>query len=434
MPDAGTTDARLSQLQLENKRLRRAVEELSILNDLATAIGGTSDPTEIMRIIVKRSLKTVSAEQGVITLIDQKTSDPSKTLIRTMESSREQAAIHPDQSVLGWMMTYQRPLVINDTTSDARFKGTKWDPSVHSILCVPMIARSNLVGTLTIYNKKDAGGFTEADQRLVSILAGQSAQVLENARLHEEEQTLQMIQEELQVANQIQSRLLPQARPSVPGYDVAGTSSPARSVGGDFYDFVMLEDGQLCFWVGDVAGKGLPAALTMATVQATLRGSTASTHETGACLSSANRYLCANTARGMFVTLFAGFLDPQKHVLRYGNAGHNRPFLFREGEGVRTLDNGDLVLGFSEAIVYNEWRQKLEPGDVVVVYSDGITESMNPYRDQFGEERLAETVQTHRGESAEALVQHILRAVNEHAAGESQADDLTLAIIRRNPS
>ena len=140
MPNLDTSsETYLSQLRIENNRLRRAVEELSILNDLATAIGGTSDPTAIMRIIVKRSLKTVSAEQGVITLIDQKTSDPSKTLIRTMESSQEQEAIHPDQSVLGWMMTYQRPLVINDTTSDQRFKGTKWDPSVRSILCVPMI-------------------------------------------------------------------------------------------------------------------------------------------------------------------------------------------------------------------------------------------------------------------------------------------------------
>ena len=434
MPDLGTSQISLGQLQLENKRLRRAVEELSILNDLATAIGGTSDPTAIMRIIVKRSLKTVSAEQGVITLIDQKTSDPSKTLIRTMESSKEQAAIHPDQSVLGWMMTYQKPLVINDTTSDQRFKGTKWDSSVRSLLCVPMIARSNLVGTLTIYNKKDPGGFTEADQRLVAILAGQSAQVLENARLHEEEATLQMIQEELQVANQIQSRLLPQAKPTVPGYDVAGTSRPARSVGGDFYDFVAIDDGRLCFWVGDVAGKGLPAALTMATVQATLRGSTASRHETRACLSSANQYLCANTARGMFVTLFVGFLDPTGHMLRYGNAGHNRPLVFREGEPATTLGNGDLVLGFSESIEYNEWKLEVQPGDIVVVYSDGITESMSPHRDQYGEERLARTIEEHRSESAEAIIGHIMAAVSEHAAGESQADDLTIAIIKRNSS
>ncbi len=421
----------LKQLQVENRRLRRAVEELSILNDLATAIGGTSDPMEIMRIIVKRSLKTVHAEQGVITLVDQKTSDPSKTFIRTMESSREQQAIHPDQSVLGWMMTYQRPLVINDTADDQRFKGTRWAPTVRSILCVPMIARSMLVGTLTIYNKKDPGGFTEADQRLVAILAGQSAQVLENARLHEEEQTLQAIQEELLVAKEIQSKLLPQFKPELAGYDVAGTSRPSQSVGGDFFDFVSLEKGQMCFWLGDVAGKGLPAALTMATIQATLRGSTASSHETSVCLRDANRYICANTTRGMFITLFIGFLDPRKHRLRYGNAGHNRPMLFREGEPVRGLDNGDLVLGFSEEVAYSEWEEELRPGDVLLVYSDGITESMSSNREQFGEERLARTVEEHRNEPAETIIERIVGQVALHAGGEPQADDLTIAVIKR---
>jgi serine phosphatase RsbU (regulator of sigma subunit) len=435
MPELTTSskssNPRLGQLQLENQRLRRAVEELSILNDLATAIGGTSDPTEIMRIIVKRSLKTVGAEQGVITLIDQKTSDPSKTLIRTMESSTRRQAIHPDQSVLGWMMTYQRPLVINDTESDVRFKGTKWDPTVRSILCVPMISRSNLIGTLTIYNKKVPGGFTEPDQRLVAILAGQSAQVLENARLHDEEQAYQMMQEELQVANQIQSRLLPQSMPAIDGYDIAGKSLPAQSVGGDFFDFVALENGELCLWVGDVAGKGLPAALTMATVQATLRGSTASSHETAHCLSTANRYLCANTARGMFVTLFVGFLNPLRHILRYGNAGHNRPMLFREGEPTRGLDDGDLVLGFSEEIAYSEWRETLQPGDIALVFSDGITESMNRERDQFGDDRLAETVMANRNKRAVEIIDNIVAQVEAHADGEAQADDLTIVVIKR---
>ncbi|MBT8400087.1 MAG: GAF domain-containing protein, partial [Rhodothermia bacterium] len=192
----------LAQLQLENQRLRRAVEELSILNDLATAIGGTNDPTEIMQIIVKRSLKTVHAEQGVITLIDEERNrDPLSTFVRSMSSSSEHHAIHPDESVLGWIMTYQRPLVVNDPANDPRFQGTRWDETVRSIICVPMVARSRLVGTLTIYNKKDEGGFTEADQRLVSILAAQSAQVLENARLHEEESAMHQFQEELRLAN-----------------------------------------------------------------------------------------------------------------------------------------------------------------------------------------------------------------------------------------
>ncbi len=425
------TGSSLAQLQLENQRLRRAVEELSILNDLATAIGGTNDPTEIMQIIVKRSLKTVHAEQGVITLIDEEHNrDPLSTFVRSMSSSSEHRAIHPDESILGWIMTYHRPLVVNDPAKDPRFQGTRWDETVRSIICVPMVARSKLVGTLTIYNKKDEGGFTEADQRLVSILAAQSAQVLENARLHEEESALQQIQEELRLANQIQSKLLPQDMPLLPGYDLAGTSSPARSVGGDFFDFVPMDENELCFWVGDVAGKGLPAALTMATIQATLRGDTAATHDVARILSRANKYLCSNTTRSTFVTLFLGILDATKHEVSFGNAGHNRPLLIRNGEAV-TLDYGDLVLGFAEDVEFSVQKIELQPEDVLVVYSDGINEAMNMRREQFGEHRLIETLSAIRATSASNMVNAVVEQVQNHAGNAPQADDLTIAVIKR---
>lgn len=425
-------DTGLAQLQLENQRLRRAVEELSILNDLATAIGGTNDPTQIMQIIVKRSLKTVHAEQGVITLIDEERNrDPLSTFVRSMSSSSEHQAIHPDESILGWIMTYQRPLVVNDPPNDPRFQGTRWDESVRSIICVPMVARSKLVGTLTIYNKKDEEGFTEADQRLVSILAAQSAQVLENARLHEEESALQQIQEELRLANQIQSKLLPQSMPHLSGYDLAGTSSPARSVGGDFFDFVPMETNQLCFWVGDVAGKGLPAALTMATIQATLRGDTAATHDVARILDRANRYLCSNTTRSTFVTLFLGILDAKKHEVSFGNAGHNRPLLFSSGEEPETLDYGDLVLGFAEQVEYSVQKVELRPGDVLVVYSDGINEAMNRSREQFGEQRLIETLSSIRTRSASEMVASVVEQVQNHAGTAPQGDDLTIVVIKR---
>ncbi len=427
-----TADADLEQLRRENQRLRRAVDELSILNDLATAIGGTNDPTEIMRIIVKRSLKTVNAEQGVITLIsDIRQTDQLKTLVRTMSTSGEHEAIHPDESILGWIITYQRPLVVNDPASDSRFKGTRWNPTVRSIMCVPMMVQSNLVGSLTIYNKKDEDGFTEADQRLVSILAAQSAQVLENARLHKEERALQQIQEELSLANEIQAKLLPQLMPAMPGFDLAGTSVAARSVGGDFFDFVPAGKGKLYFWVGDVSGKGLPAALTMATMQATLRGNTASSHDVKTCLDNVNKYLCGNTTRATFVTLFLGMLGGDGRELRYGNAGHNRPVLFRPGAEPLILQHGDLVLGFSEDVEYHEKRLELRSGDVVVIYSDGINESMNVRREQFGDRRLIEIVAESVDEKASVIVDRVVAAVEAHTGDTQQTDDVTISVIKR---
>ncbi|MBT8400393.1 MAG: PP2C family protein-serine/threonine phosphatase, partial [Rhodothermia bacterium] len=219
--------------------------------------------------------------------------------------------------------------------------------------------------------------------------------------------------------------------PLLSGYDLAGTSSPARSVGGDFFDFVPIDGNHLCFWVGDVAGKGLPAALTMATIQATLRGDTAATHDVSRILHRANRYLCSNTTRSTFVTLFLGILDAATHEVSFGNAGHNRPLLLSSGEEPETLEYGDLVLGFAEDIEYSVKKVQLRPGDVLVVYSDGINEAMNVSREQFGEHRLIEILSAIRTESASNMVNAVVEQVQKHAGSAPQADDLTIAVIKR---
>ncbi len=174
---------RLEVLERENQRLRRAVDELSILNDLAVQIGGARDLEEIMQQVVRRSLSAVGAEQGVITLVDEAAADPMKTLVRTMDESHQQEALRPNYSLLGWMHLHQQPLVINDPRIDERFRHTEWAPSIRDIVSVPMRARSHLVGILTLYNKRNGLGFHREDARLLSIIAAQSAQVVQHARL-----------------------------------------------------------------------------------------------------------------------------------------------------------------------------------------------------------------------------------------------------------
>jgi len=183
MPDA---DATLQALQRENELLRRAVNELSILNELATAIGSAHDLTDVIHTIVQRSLRAVEAEQGVITLVDEARDDAMKTLIRTTIESGEHAPFRPDPLLLGWMQRHKTPLLLNDPHHDAQFRHIPWDASVRSVLSVPMMTQSRLLGILTLYNKRDAEGFQYADQRLLSIIAAQSAKVVENARLHDE--------------------------------------------------------------------------------------------------------------------------------------------------------------------------------------------------------------------------------------------------------
>ena len=417
--------------QDENRRLKRAVEELSILNDLARAIGGSVNLTDIIRTIVQRSLRAIHAEQGVITLVDRQAGDTMKTFIRTTASSSERPQFHLNQSLLGWMYLNKKPLLINDPKTDERFRGVQWDASIRSLLCVPLSVKSALIGVLTVYNKREEQVFTEEDQRLLAIIAGQSAQVVENARLYAEERALQQMKEELRLAATIQMDLLPKAPPVIKGYDIAGRSIPAQLVGGDYFDFIAIDDSHLAVCLGDVSGKGLPASLLMANVQATLRGQSLRSPSASACVQWANKLLFQSTSADKFITLFYAHLDFQKHILTYSNAGQEHPFHYSGRGKPSRLGTGGIVLSVMEAFPYEEAEVGLLPGDLVVVYSDGISEAVNAQQEQFGEERLARLLAECRTLSAEQTIESIVGAVRKHAGAVSQADDITVVVLKR---
>jgi sigma-B regulation protein RsbU (phosphoserine phosphatase) len=421
----------LEQLRREAEQLRRAVYELSILNDLAREISAAGTAQAVMDSLVRRALKAVGAEQGVLSLMDEEASNPLRTLIRTGPDSRAQRPLQINQSLLGWMQRHGQPLVIDDPAQDPRFSGVPWDASIRSVLCVPLTVQGRLTGILTVFNKTEGSVFAAEDRRLLSILAAQSAQVIENARLQEEEQALLRMRQELQVAQQIQINLLPDPLPTVPGYDVAGASWPAQQVGGDYFDVIPMEDERFVVCVGDVVGKGLPASLLMATVQATLRALAPVAGSVEAMLSQASRLLYQSTSRGRFVTLFGGLLDAEQHRLTYGNAGHNRPLLLRADGTMETLRLGGLALGAVAAATYQEATVSLAPGDVLLLFSDGVVEAMNARREPFGDDRLAAVLAAHRHASARELIDQIAGATQAHAGTAPQSDDLTLLALRR---
>jgi len=418
-------------LQQENFRLKRAVEELSVLNDLARAIGSSFNSQEIMQTIIRRSLRAMGAEQGVITLVDRKEDQPMVTLVRTMVSSNDRQQFHFNQTLLGWMQLNKKPLLINDPSNDDRFRGVRWEEQIQSLLCVPMIVKSELTGVLTVYNKKDKQTFADDDQRLLAIIAAQSAQIVENARLHEEQQEYIKMQEQVALAAKIQSELLPREFPKLPGYEIVGKNIPAQVVGGDYFDFVAMDDGRWSICLGDVSGKGLPASLLMANTQATLRSQTLLNSPPKQSIERANTLLHRSTGPDKFVTLFYGILDPTNHHLSYCNAGHDNPFLVRSNGDVQRLGTGGLVLSIMESSLYEEETTPLNAGDVVILYSDGITESMNPGLEQFGEDRLLPVIQEHRSRSASELLDEIIKAAKHHAGKEPQADDMTVVVVKR---
>ena len=418
-------------LEEENKRLKRAVDELSILNDLARAIGVSLNTQEIIQTIVRRSLRATSAEQGVITLVEEQSNQSMKTLVRTMVSSKEQEHFHFSQALLGWMHLNKKPLVINDPKNDERFRGIPWDESIRSLIAVPMMAKSELRGVLTVYNKKEGKPFAEDDQRLLAIIAGQSGQVVENARLYEKEKTLVKMQEEIRLAARIQTELLPKTAPTVAGYDIVGRTIPAQEVGGDYFDFIPIDDNRLAFCLGDVTGKGLPASLLMANLQATLRGKRSPPDHQRRVWNVQTSCCNQSTSPEKFATLFYAILDLQNHQIHYSNAGHDNPYLYSGTVAAKRLKIGGIPLGMLPEFTYEQESVSLEDDSILVAYSDGVTEAMNAQEDMFGEERIAAVIDQHKHAPATEIIDHLVSAVKTFAAGHPQSDDITVVVMRR---
>ncbi len=422
----------LNRLTRENQRLHRAVDELSILNEIATAISSTLSLNEIIRLVVQKCVKHLNVEQAAVMILDQQAGDkPFQTMVRQADTTSEILPYRLDTQLTGWMLKNRQPLVINDLHNDERFANVVTDDvSIRSMLSVPLLSKGEMIGIITVFNKKD-GDFTADAQRLLTIIATQSTQVIENARLLVEEQALLRVQEEMRMAKDIQMNLLPQNSPQIAGYDIAGLSIPAKAVGGDYFDFIEMNAHHLAFCLGDGTGKGLPAAMLMANTQATIRGQSLLLKSPKDCIHNANQLMYYSTGLGKFVTLFYGILDTEKHQLVYCNAGHDTPMLVHQDQTISRLDVGGVVLGFVPQFDYAEEAISLQPGDTLVIYSDGVTEAMNAKEEEFGETRLQELILSHRQLTAQELIDEIVTAVRKHADGTPQSDDITLLVVKR---
>jgi sigma-B regulation protein RsbU (phosphoserine phosphatase) len=244
------------------------------------------------------------------------------------------------------------------------------------------------------------------------------------------------LESELETARKIQEKLLPREMPQLSGFEIAGTSLPSMQVGGDYFDFLDLGKGQLGIAIGDVSGKGIPAALLMANLQASLHAQTLETGKVAEVVSRINNLLVRSTESNMFATFFYGLLDKNTSTFTSTNAGHNPPLLLQTDGKIERLETGDLVLGFLPDQQYSQLTTSLQVGDVLVLYTDGITEARDPQPQKnedklFGEERLIEVIVANASLSAREIQAAILQAVSTHTKDTPQGDDITLVVVKR---
>ena len=298
-------------------------------------------------------------------------------------------------------------------------------------LIVPLHSRGETVGALLLGEKVTATDYTSEDVSLLSALAGQLSVSLQNALLVREREQVVRIEEEMRLARQIQRSFLLSEFPSIARFDVHALNIPSKEVGGDFYDMVPASDGVFLLAIADVAGKGVPAALLSSMLQASLRTQAASIGSVAEILRNINTLVYRATAVHQFATFFIARIEHDSMQMTFSNAGHNYPMVIRRGREPRFLECGGLVLGIQDGARYEEERLRLDTGDLVVLFTDGISEAMSRAGEFYGEGRLCEFVRSlPHGLPAREVSERILAALREFLDGEEARDDMTLMVLR----
>jgi phosphoserine phosphatase RsbU/P len=306
--------------------------------------------------------------------------------------------------------------------------------ALHAELLLPLAVRDRLLGFLSLGPKLSEEPYSPNDVRLLQSVAAQTGLAIENSRLTEAVATevaqRERLNRELEIAREVQQRLFPQSGPKIAGLDYAGRCRPASSVGGDYYDFVGMCDGRLGIAIGDISGKGVPAALLMASLQASLRGlAIANPPALSTLMANLNRLIYDASPSNRYATFFYGVYDPATREFVYVNGGHNAPMVFR-GDQVLRLEEGGPVVGLFGPAQYQQASIQMDPGDTLVMFTDGISETMNAAEDEFEEDRLIAAVRASSASSPEQIIDRIVESCDAFAAGAPQHDDMTLVVAR----
>jgi len=405
---------------------------LALISKVGITLLASATLNETLEQIVTLVFEAVPADRCLIMMRDEGSEDLRVAVARLRDRVGEVGEIRVSRNVLDEVVIRGKSVLTSDAQHDPRFaSGTMVLQGVRSVLAVPLGVSEKVFGIIYADSPIAEGRFTEDHLKVLTTLASVAAIRVENARLVEARLERERLERELALASEIQQRFQPTAPPHILGYELQGISFPCYEIGGDYYDFIEREDGRLVIALGDVSGKGTAAALLMSSLHAAIHAQSASHNSLVATISAVNRYLADNIPANRFVTLFYAELDPESGSLAFLNAGHNPPLIVHAAGTVEQLASGGLPLGIKPDAEYREGRTQMQPGDVLVIYSDGVTEAVSPTGEEFGPTRLYEVVSRNVEASAAGIRDRIESSLTKFAQGTSAADDITLVIVKR---
>ncbi len=386
---------------------------------------------EILETIMDLARRAVPFERGLLMLRQGETLQAQVIRVPPDEAG---STISISKTIADRVMRKQESILTSDALIDDRFRlGHSVEAQqLRSVMCVPLWNNRDVIGLIYVDNRHRAALFSEESLRLLTYLANVAAVKIENARLFEQVVAKERMDQELQKAREIQEHLLPAQGPPIPGYEVYGHSAPCQAVGGDYFDYVELPGGHYGIGLGDVAGKGLSAALLMASFQASLHALCEMGLSPDETITRLNRHLNRRIPQNRFVTFFYGVLDPERHTLTYVNAGQNPPCRVRAGAEVERLTATGPPLGMLAGAAFRAHSLEILPGDVVLCFSDGATEGRSASDEEFGEARLIEIARQDPSATPEDIVHRAAAAVEIHCAASPRQDDITLVVLKRS--
>lgn len=405
---------------------------LALISKVGITLLASATLNETLEQVVSLVFEAVPADRCLIMMRDEGSEELRVAVARLRDRVGEVGEIRVSRNVLDEVVIRGKSVLTSDAQHDPRFaSGTVVLQGVRSVLAVPLGVADKVFGIIYADSPIAEGRFTEDHLKVLTTLASVAAIRVENTRLVEARLERERFERELALASEIQQRFQPTAPPIVNGYELQGISFPCYEIGGDYYDFIKRDDGRLVIALGDVSGKGTAAALLMSSLHAAVHAQTGSHDSLVATISAVNKYLAENIPANRFVTLFYAELDPQSGSLSFLNAGHNPPLIIHSAGTVEQLASGGLPLGIKPDAEYREGRTQLQHGDVLVIYSDGVTEAVSPTGEEFGPTRLYEVVSRNIDASAAGIRDRIESSLTKFAQGTSASDDITLVIVKR---
>src|SRR3979409_2042249 len=414
------------------------VDKLRMLLDITKTISRSLDLDEVLNLVMDTLDSLTPYDAAGIYLV--KCADPlserpdDETCVFHTQAVRgydiddlQELSLKMGEGLIGHVAVRGKPFISPDVRNEPRYINAR--ARTRSEMVAPIISNNEVIGVFDL-ESDELNAYAKDDLEILGLLASQVAIIIEKVMLHEQLIEKQRLQTQLEIARQVQLQLLPPRDPQLEGFDISAYNFPTEEVSGDYYDWVRLFDDQIGIVIADVSGKGVPAALLMAFLRASLRAASHIGYAPHVSMSKVNYLLWESIERNQFVTAFYGILDATNRTLAYSNAGHNPPFLLDVEGQAHFEKRGGVPLGMFRDSRYYEYYATIESGQMLVLYTDGVTEANNRAQEEYGRDRLVEAVRNCRHMSAREMIDFIHRDVLNWTEGLGATDDVTFFIIK----